>query len=180
MPRFLSCLALLGAVWASAIHAEEPKKAPEVSVTTATDNPKTVRLAELAKDGPVLVRLTCACSGCDAELPHFKKLAAAYKDKGLKTLAIFKEPESATRSYAKDQKLDFLVASDPDGKLWDVFETKTMPTNVLVGKGGNIIAVVKGCKRDGSNAEQLSEQIAGLLKTKPVPIASEKGDAGSR
>ena len=37
--------------------------------------------------------------------------------------------------------------------LWDAFETKSMPTNILVSKGGTIVTVVKGCKRDGSNAE---------------------------
>lgn len=172
--RSLLWCAAIALICSTPASADDPKKAPEVKVVTAEEKPRSVSLAELAKDGPVLVRLTCACSGCDAELPHFKKLAAAYKDKGFKTLAIFKDSSEAVAAYGKQQKLDFPYAADPDGKLWETFDTKAMPTNILVAKGGAIESVVKGCATDGSNAELLSAKVAKLLKTEPVPVVQKK------
>jgi len=50
----------------------------------------------------VLVRLTCACSGCDKELPQFQKLQAAYDAKGLRTVAVFKEKPDTAEFYANN------------------------------------------------------------------------------
>src|SRR5271168_3463370 len=75
------------------------KQAPKV-VLQSPDGKKSYDLSKLAADGPVLVRLTCACTGCDAELPYFQKLQAAYNNKGLKTIAVFKEQAEAADSYA--------------------------------------------------------------------------------
>src|SRR5213080_2930613 len=55
---------------------------------------KVISLAELTAKGPVLVRLTCGCSGCDKELAYFQKLDEAYKGQGLTSLYVFKEPDA--------------------------------------------------------------------------------------
>ncbi len=47
-----------GSVWAE----EELKNAPNV-ILKSPDGKKTYDLSKLAAEGPVLVRLTCACSG---------------------------------------------------------------------------------------------------------------------
>src|SRR5437868_13382742 len=98
--RRWSIVALSLAVILSAARAEEPaKQAPKV-VLQSPDGKKSYDLAKLTAEGPVLVRLTCACSGCDQELPFFQKLQTAYNDKGLKTLAVFREKPEDTSSYA--------------------------------------------------------------------------------
>src|SRR5215471_9814455 len=76
-----------------------PKEAPKVVLKSA-DGKRDVDLAKLLSEGPVLVRLTCACSGCDKELPQFQKLQAAYERKGLKTVAIFREKPDTAEFYA--------------------------------------------------------------------------------
>src|SRR5207247_899141 len=84
-------VALAPTLLVCAAYAEEPaKQAPKV-VLHSPDGKKSYDLARLTAEGPVLVRLTCACSGCDQELPFFQKLQTAYNDKGLKTLAVFRE-----------------------------------------------------------------------------------------
>src|SRR6516225_10405737 len=116
----------------SAARAEEPaKEAPKV-VLQSPDGKKSYDLAKLVADGPVLVRLTCACSGCDQELAFFQKLQSAYNAKGLKTIAVFKEKPEAASSYAVKKGLKFLWLADPQGKLWKTFDAKTMPTNILI------------------------------------------------
>jgi peroxiredoxin len=158
----------------AAEKAAPPKEAPQVVLKSA-DGKTTYDLARLAADGPVLVRLTCACSGCDIELPQFQKLQAAYQDKGLKTLAAFREAPEAAESYAVKKGVKFYWVADPRGELWKTFDATAMPTNILIDKGGKVVKVVPGCTKDGKNAETLSLEIAKLLKTEPVRIA-EAGD----
>ena len=154
--------------------AEEPaRQAPKVVLKSA-DGKKEVDLAKLVQKGPVLVRLTCACSGCDQELPFFQKLQSAYNDKGLKTVAVFREKPEDASSYAVKKDLKFLWLSDPKGDLWKTFDAKAMPTNLLFDKGGKLIKVVPGCTKDGKNAQTLSAEIAKLLKTSEVTVAEAK------
>ncbi len=171
------CAALALAVVLGAARAEDkPAQAPNV-VLKSPDGKQTVDLAKLCADGPVLVRLTCACSGCDQELPFFQKLQAAYNDKGLQTIAVFREKPEAAESYAVKKDVKFLWLSDPKGALWTTFDTKAMPTNILIDKGGKVVKVLGGCTKDGKNAQTLSAEIAKLLKTDEsaiVPKAEPK------
>ncbi len=168
MRRFLTAL-LAAAALAATAAAEGP--APKL-VLNAPDGKQSYDLAKLTADGPVLVRLTCACSGCDQELPYFQKLQAAYEGKGLKTLAAFQEKPEVARTYVAKKDLHFLWVADPKGDLWKTFDTKVMPTNILIDKGGRVVKVLKGCTRDGKNAQQLSAEIAHLLQTDEVRLTA--------
>src|SRR3954467_8099769 len=98
MRRFLSAAVVLALVAGLSTAADAPttppKTAPKIVLKSA-DGKQTVDLAKLFNEGPVLVRLTCACSGCDGELAQFQKLQAAYNSKGLRTVAIFREKPEA-------------------------------------------------------------------------------------
>src|SRR5437773_1353446 len=83
---------------------------PEFKIKDSSGNE--IDLAALTAKGPVLVRLTCGCLGCNKELPYFQELHAAYKDKGLVSLAIFREPDVKVEAYVKEKKLDMLYAVD--------------------------------------------------------------------
>ncbi len=172
--RKLLPLAAALALLPGAVRAEDkPKQAPSV-VLTSPDGKKSYDLAKLTREGPVLVRLTCACSGCDQELPYFQKLQAAYNARGLRTVAVFKEKPEAASSYAVKKGLRFLWLADPDGKLWKTFDAKAMPTNLLIDKGGKVVKVVPGCTKDGKNAQLLSAEIARLLQTTEAPVTEAK------
>jgi peroxiredoxin len=158
----------------AALCAEEKaKQAPKV-VLQSPDGKKSYDLEKLTKDGPVLVRLTCACSGCDQELPYFQKLQTAYNKKGLQTLAVFREKPEAASDYTVKKDVKFLWLADPKGELWKTFDAKVMPTNILIDKGGRIVKVVPGCTKDGKNAQILSAEIAKLLQTTEARIADAK------
>ncbi len=131
---------------------------------------KEIDLAELTANGPVLVRLTCGCLGCNKELPYFQELHAAYKEKGLTSLAVFREPDAKVEAYVKEKKLNMLYAVDPKGESWKVFQTKTMPSNFLIEKGGRIAAITTGCEPSGLIASKLSEKAAALVGTEKVDI----------
>ena len=166
--------ALAVAILTGAARADEqPKQAPKV-VLKSPDGTKSYDLAKLSADGPVLVRLTCACSGCDQELPFFQKLQAAYDAKGLKTLAVFQGKPEEISTYVVKKEIRFLWLNDPKGELWKTFDAKTMPTNILIDKGGRVVKVLPGCTTDGKNAQALSAEIAKLLKTDEVKIIEDK------
>jgi peroxiredoxin len=152
---------------------DKPKEAPKI-VLQSPDGKKSYDLEKLTNEGPVLVRLTCACSGCDQELAYFQKLQAAYNAKGLQTIAVFREKPEAAESYAVKKDLRFLWLSDPNGDLWKTFDAKAMPTNILLDKGGKVVKVVPGCTKDGKNAQTLSAEIAKLLKTDEATIVEPK------
>ena len=143
-------------------------KAPVFSVINAKG--KVVKLKSLTDKGPVLVRLTCGCSGCDKELAYFQELHKAYKGQGLTSVAIFREPDKKVEGYVKKKNLKMLYAVDSKGKAWAIWQTKKMPTNFLIAKGGTIIAVADGCDPSGLLAKKLSEKVAKLLKTDAVNV----------
>ncbi len=159
----------------------DPKKvdvgtqAPTFKIKDATG--REIDLAALTAKGPVLVRLTCGCAGCDKELAYFQAMHAAYKDAGLTSLAIFKEPDAKVALYVKEKNLDMLYAVDSAGKAWDVFETKTMPTNFLIDKGGKILSIASGCDPSGLIAKKLSDKVAKTLTAEAVDVQKKVAEA---
>ena len=134
---------------------------------------KEIDLAKLSDKGPVLVRLTCGCLGCDRELPYFQALHEAYKKDGIRLVAIFAEPDEKFAKYAKSKQLKMQYALDPKRNSWKTFGTKTMPSNFLIGKGGKVIAISKGCDPSGLIARNLGDKTATLLNTAKVDIKTQ-------
>jgi peroxiredoxin len=178
---------ILAALFAAAVSlsatAAEPAPMPRAKVKVGEQAPefiikdaagKTVNLADLTAKGPVLVRLTCGCSGCDKELAYFQKLDEAYKGQGLISLYVFKEPDAKMAKYAIEKKLDVLYAVDPKGDSWGVWQTKTMPTNFLIAKGGKIVSIAAGCDPSGLLANTVSDKTGKLLGVDPVDVKKNK------
>jgi len=168
--KYLLPTALVLSVLVLPLRAEEPAKAKVAVGEKAPDfkikdqSGKEINLADLTAKGPVLVRLTCGCAGCDKELTYFQEIDKEYKDKGLVTLFVFKEPDDKVSKYVKEKKLNALYAVDSKGESWNVFQTKTMPTNFLIDKGGKIVAVAAGCDPSGLLAKKLSEKTAKVVE----------------
>jgi peroxiredoxin len=148
------------------VDAGQPAPAFKIKDTSG----KTIDLADLTAKGPVLVRLTCGCSGCDKELAYFQQIHDAYKDHGLTCLFIFKEPDAKVAQYAKDKNLNMLYAVDAKGSSWDVFQTKAMPTNVLIEKGGKIATIAGGCDPSGLLANKISQKAAKIVGGEAVDV----------
>ncbi len=185
MPRLVKGILTLALVLAPlAGRAEAPKKATKPKVAVGEQAPefkikapdgKTIDLAELTAKGPVLVRLTCGCAGCDKELTYFQEVSDAYKGLGLISLYIFKEPDQKVAKYAKDKKLNMLYAVDSKGTAWETFQTKTMPTNFLIDKGGKIISIAAGCDPSGLIAQKIADKAAKTVNGQPVNVKDQKG-----
>jgi len=175
MKRIVICGLLVAA--GLVVRAAEPPAKPKVAVGEAAPafkfkdaSGKTIDLAELTAKGPVLVRLTCGCSGCDKELAYFQKINEAYKSQGLTSVMIFREPDEKVAKYAGEKKLNMLYAVDSKGDSWNVFRTKTMPTNFLIEKGGKIVSIAAGCDPSGLLANTVSKNAAKVVGVEAVNV----------
>lgn len=144
------------------------EQAPEFKIKDAEG--KVIDLKELTAKGPVLVRLTCGCSGCDKELAYFQKINDTYKSQGLTSVLVFREPDEKVAKYAAEKKLNMLYAVDSKGAAWNVFQTKTMPTNFLIEKGGKISSIAAGCDPSGLLANVVSEKAAKVIGVEAVNV----------
>lgn len=158
------------------LWAADPVK-PTVSVGDAAPrfqfkdaSGKTVELSELTAKGPVLVRLTCGCAGCDKELAYFQAIQKAYEKQGLVSVAVFREPDEKVAKYVADKKIDMLYAVDPKGTAWEAFGTKTMPANFLIEKGGKVVSIAEGCDPSGLLLNRVSAKVAKTLDAEPVDV----------
>jgi peroxiredoxin len=180
--------ALVGSfVVVSALAAQNPAPAPTVAVGKQApafqfkdQSGKTIDLADLFAKGPVLVRLTCGCSGCDKELAYFQEIDAAYKAAGLTSVAIFRENDDKVAKYAKEKKINMLYGVDSKGAAWNVFQTKSMPTNFLISKGGEILAIAPGCDTTGLLAKKLSEKIAKTVDAPAVDVKTKVEESNKK
>jgi peroxiredoxin len=180
MTRLLTALFGMCLVVSVTPAQETAKPAPKVAVgekapafTFKDQSGKVIDLAELTAKGPVLVRLTCGCSGCDKELAYFQEIDAAYKKAGLTSVAIFKEADAKVAKYAADKKINMLYGVDAKGAAWGVFQTKEMPSNFLIGKGGEIIGIFKGCDTSGVLAQKVSERVAKSVNAPAVDLKAK-------
>ena len=73
-------------------------------------------------------------------------------------------------AYVKKKELQMLYAVDMKGESWKVFQTKTMPTNFLIEKGGKIRSIAAGCDPSGLLANKVSQEVAELLETDKVDV----------
>lgn len=182
MTRLLSTA--LGLCLVATLTFAQDTAKPKVAVGTQApkftfkdQSGKVIDLSELTAKGPVLVRLTCGCSGCDKELAYFQEIDAAYKKAGLTSVAIFKEPDGKVAKYAADKQINMLYGVDSKGEAWKTFDTKAMPTNFLIGKGGEILAIAPGCDTSGLLAKKLAERIAKTVDAPVVDVRSKVNDA---
>jgi peroxiredoxin len=180
MTRLLVHSAMVCLFGCAVVYAADPPAPPKVAVGAQAPafkvkdaSGKEIDLAQLTAKGPVLVRLTCGCSGCDKELAYFQQIADAYKGQGLVSLFIFKEPDTKVAKYALDKKLNMLYAVDSKGESWNIFQTKTMPTNFLIEKGGKIAAIAAGCDATGLLANKVSEKAAKVVGTDTVNVKAK-------
>lgn len=177
MQRLFTMAAVLAAVCGSLARAKEPAVKPKVAIGEPApafqikdQAGKSIDLAELTKSGPVLVRLTCGCSGCDKELAYFQQIHESYKNQGLTSLLIFREPDEKVARYAAEKKLNTLYAVDSQGESWKTFQTTAMPINFLIAKGGKIVSIAKGCDPSGLMANMVSENVAKVVGGPAVDV----------
>ena len=81
------------------------------------------------------------CAPCRAEIPELVALYSKHSGRGFEIVGVSLDDasaESSVRDFAKEHKITYPIALDPDGNLANDFRASVLPTTVLVDRGGKI------------------------------------------
>jgi len=85
------------------------------------------------------------CAPCLEEMRVIRQVHDQWREKGLVVLSInMGESAARVRGYAKRYALSFPVLLDPNTELFVKLDVRTLPTSLLVGKDGIIVAKKRG------------------------------------
>ena len=80
------------------------------------------------------------CGPCRFEIPELEALQKR-SGNGLKVVGISVDEggEDSVKQFVADQKMTYMVAVDPDGRIANLLQTTVLPTSVLIDKRGKIV-----------------------------------------
>ena len=159
MRTALAVLLLLGAglaAWAGWQWLMTRKPAPDV-VFNAIDG-RRIELAELRGKVVMVEFWATSCVICVREMPEISALSRELAPQGLTTIAVampYDRPDHVI-AYAHRNRLPFVVALDPMGKVLEAFgPIPGTPTRFIVGRDGTIAATLIG----GTDVERLRSRL---------------------
>lgn len=153
-------LALLCAAFAAgpALAVDVGQPAPALNLPAATGRTLAV------PDGRA--RLTYVdfwaswCGPCRQSFPWLNQMQARYGAKGLRVVGVNLDTTTAdAERFLKDVPASFEIAFDPKGASGRAYALKGMPSSVLLGPDGKVIATHQGFRAGDE------EQLENLIKT---------------
>ncbi len=131
----------LGCSRSDSASTQDRKQAPDFK--TAVFYPKNqppFHLSEVNASQPVLIVFWATwCDSCKEELPKLNKLVSAYQGKIAIVSINAQEEGAAVEKFLTQNRIDFPVLLDPEGKFSDLFEVTAIPAVLLLAKGGKIL-----------------------------------------
>jgi len=89
---------------------------------------------------PLLVEFWATwCPPCRKSIPHLNEVYAKYKTQGLQIVGITDEDEATVKKFQKQIPMDYNVAINTPGSIYEQFGVKAIPTAFLVDKSGKIV-----------------------------------------
>jgi cytochrome c biogenesis protein CcmG, thiol:disulfide interchange protein DsbE len=161
--HIVSLAALAGnAIAMPALALEIGQSAPEL---TATGPAGPVSLAALKGKVVYLDFWASWCGPCRQSFPWMAEMQSRYRAKGLHVLAVNLDAkrEDADKFLAQTPAA-FAVAFDPRGVSARAYALKGMPSSVLIGADGKVLAVHAGFRDD--ERQSLEDSITAALTRK--------------
>ncbi len=152
MPRLLhtlrrACLCLLAGAGSAALALEPGELAPALALAGVAGQ-QTV---------PVRAKLTYVdfwaswCGPCRKSFPWMNEMQRKYAAQGLAIVAVNLDQERADAdAFLQKIPAEFPIAFDPSGDAPTRYGVKGMPTSVLVGSDGRVLAVHAGFNETGA------------------------------
>lgn len=133
MKKILLLLALALPLVSSVLYAKE---VPAIPVNTGNQS---IDLRNL-KGQVVYVDFWASwCGPCRKSFPWLNDMQAKYANKGLKVIAINVDSDRAlAETFLKENKAQFTIGYDPDGKLATAFGVQGMPSSYIIDRHGVI------------------------------------------
>lgn len=125
----------------------------------------TVKLSDYAGKTVYLDFWASWCGPCKQSFPWMNDMHARYAAHGLRVLAINVDQKSDdAQAFLRRTPAQFELAFDPVGLTPKAYAVKAMPTSVLIGPDGKVLAVHGGFKDNDRAA--LEQQIRQALRVK--------------
>jgi len=139
--RFTALAILIGLLLFSTSPVMAADKAPNFTLKNLEG--KQVELAEVLKNGPVLISFWSTwCKNCPAEMKHFQKFYDKYKEQGLTVLAISidtSKTEKKVKPWIKGRRFTFPVLMDTKNKVMKLYHVRPVPHSFVVDQEGQIV-----------------------------------------
>ena len=89
---------------------------------------------------PLLVEFWATwCPPCRKSIPHLNEIYSKYKSQGLQIVGITDEDEATVKKFQKQIPMDYNVAINTPGAIYEQFGITAIPTAFLVNKSGKIV-----------------------------------------
>jgi thiol-disulfide isomerase/thioredoxin len=132
--------------------------APEIEAKYVANATGTFKLSDHRGKAVILDFWATWCGPCRAELPVVARIAERYKDSGLVVVGVNTSDESGNAAaFTKHNQLAFPMAFDEGNKIAHAFRVENLPTLVVIGKDGKIVAVRTGITSD-SELDRLARE----------------------
>ncbi|MDR2588878.1 MAG: TlpA family protein disulfide reductase [Spirochaetales bacterium] len=108
------------------------------------------------------------CPPCREEMPSMETLYNKFKNEGLEFLTVTvdsKDAEEEVKAFMRSLRLSFPVALDPPGKVFALYNVRSIPTTYIVDRNGNIVAGAVGSRN--WNSGEVSTAFEALLRRGP-------------
>ena len=158
MKKFVAIAALLIASCARREAASGPGNAKPAAVTTTSSTAPDVGMPmpefkaqwldgssfDLAsqKGSVVLLNIWATwCGPCRFEIPELDKLHRSYSGRGFKVIGVSVDEGGAkdVKPFVAEQKISYPIVLDPEGKLATIEQTESIPTSILIDRGGKVV-----------------------------------------
>lgn len=120
-------------------------KAPEFPTELQWFNSKPLTIAELKGKAVLIDFWTYSCVNCLRTLPHLKRWAEFYRDKGLVIIGVhapefeFEKNPSNVKRALEEFDIKYPVVLDSDYFIWSLYSNNAWPRKFLINKEGRII-----------------------------------------
>jgi cytochrome c biogenesis protein CcmG/thiol:disulfide interchange protein DsbE len=140
-------------------------QAPDFALNTLQGD--RIQLSAL-RGKPVLLSLWASwCPPCKAEMPAFEKVYRQYADQGFTVLAVNASNQdnlADAQAFVQANGLTFPILLDTQGRVSQLYDLRSLPTNFFIGRDGVIQEVVVGGPLSEAGIQVRVEQ---LLKGVP-------------
>ena len=168
VPRLLAGVIVVGAlygVFRVAASTAPPRVgaggiAPPFAAVTLDASPHTRTIADY-RGSPVLLNVWATwCDPCREEMPSMQRLYDAYKDRGLKVVAVSIDDagnEHLIREFAAEHHLTFDILHDSHSAIMTAYQVRGVPQSFLIAADGRIRATRFVADWSSSESRQLIE-----------------------
>jgi len=133
----------IGAATAPA-RVAEGTPAPDFAALALDPTPQARTLADY-RGTPLLLNIWATwCDPCREEMPSLQRLYEAYRDKGLRVVAISVDDrgtESLIREFVSDHRLTFDVLHEQRPRVMTTYQVRGIPQTFLISRDGRIVAI---------------------------------------